>query len=396
MKLIPNLIPRFNLDYYFNDFIYSVKSIFANNDFDLKPLELIFGKRNFFFTNVGRSSLYIILKALNLPSHSKIGVPLYICMTVFDAIKKAGHVPYFIDIDIDNYTLDPSDLEDKIKDLSAVVVVHTFGRPADMDKINEIADGIPVIEDCAHSLLSEYKGRITGTLGDASFFSFKKYISAGEGGMLILNDEEFIEDVQKEIGLLKEPSKINEIKHSFFTYIHSSLYHKPLYGLFAFPIGSYINTNTNIKISTNGKFPITKIRKSDLGIFLKKLEGFREKVELQRRNSWILIDELESTSLILPYEKEHTWCNYYLFPIRFRNKRERDKAHELLRDFGVDSAKLYSETPKEARKFYGYRRNCPNSEIIADTVLVVPNYYTLSEEEMMRVADSIKKVERLL
>ena len=394
MKLIPNLIPRFNLDYYFNDFIYSVKSIFANNDFDLKPLELIFGKRNFFFTNVGRSSLYIILKALNLPSHSKIGVPLYICMTVFDAIKKAGHVPYFIDIDIDNYTLDPSDLEDKIKDLSAVVVVHTFGRPADMDKINEIADGIPVIEDCAHSLLSEYKGRITGTLGDASFFSFKKYISAGEGGMLILNNEEFIEDVQKEIGLLKEPSKINEIKHSFFTYIHSSLYHKPLYGLFAFPIGSYINTNT--KIGTNREFPITKIRKSDLSIFLKKLEGFREKVELQRRNSWILIDELESISLVLPYEKEHTWCNCYLFPVRFRNKRERDKAHELLRDFGVDSAKLYSETPKEARKFYGYGGNCPNSETIADTVLVVPNYYTLSEDEMMRVADSIKKVERLL
>jgi len=105
---------------------------------------------------------------------------------------------------------------------------------------------------------------------------------------------------------------------------------------------------------------------------------------------------LESTSLILPYEKEHTWCNYYLFPIRFRNKRERDKAHELLRDFGVDSAKLYSETPKEARKFYGYGGNCPNSETIADTVLVVPNYYTLSEDEMMRVADSIKKVERLL
>ena len=394
MKPIPNLIPRFNLDYYFNDFIYSVKSIFANNDFDLKPLESIFGKRKFFFTNVGRSSLYIILKALDLLPHSKIGVPLYICMTVFDAIKKAGHVPYFIDIDIDNYTLDPSDLEDKIKDLSAVVVVHTFGRPADMDEINEIADGIPVIEDCAHSLLSEYKGRITGTLGDVSFFSFKKYISAGEGGMLILNNEEFIEDVQKELGLLKEPSKINEIKHSFFTYIHSSLYHKPLYGLFAFPIGSYIITNT--KISTNREFPITKIRKSDLGIFLKKLKGFREKVELQRRNSWILIDELESTSLILPYEKKHTWCNYYLFPIRFRNKRERDKAHELLRDFGVDSAKLYSETPKEAEKCYGYRRNCPNSEIIADTVLVVPNYYTLSEDEMMRVADSIKKVERLL
>jgi len=393
MKIQPNLIPRFNLDYNLGDLLFSLKSILWGSDLDFRTLEAQF-ERNIFFTSNGRATLYVILKALNLPKKSKVGVPLYSCIVVFDAIIKSGYIPYFIDIDIDNYTLDPHDLEEKIEDLSAVVVIHTFGRPADMDEINEIADGIPVIEDCAHSLLSEYKGRITGTLGDASFFSFKKYISAGEGGMLILNDEKFIEDVQKEIGLLKEPTKINEIKHSFFTYIHSSLYHKPLYGLFAFPIGSYINTN--IKISTNGEFPITKIRKSDLGIFLKKLKGFREKVELQRRNSWILIDELESTSLVLPYEKEHTWCNYYLFPVRFRNKRERDKAHELLRDFGVDSAKLYSETPKEARKFYGYGRNCPNSETIADTVLVVPNYYTLSEDEMMRIAESIKKVERLL
>ena len=393
MKIQPNLIPRFNLDYNLGDLLFSLKSILWGSDLDFRTLEAQFG-RNIFFTSNGRAALYVILKALNLPKKSEVGVPLYSCTVVFDAIIKSGYVPYFIDINIDNYTLDPHDLEEKIEDLSAVVVIHTFGRPADMDEINEIADGIPVIEDCAHSLLSEYKGRITGTLGDASFFSFKKYISAGEGGMLILNDEEFIEDIQKEIGLLKEPSKINEIKHSFFTYIYSSLYHKPLYGLFAFPIGSYINTY--IKIGTNREFPITKIRKSDLGIFLKKLEGFREKVELQRRNSWILIDELESTSLILPYEKEHTWCNYYLFPVRFRNKRERDKAHELLRDFGVDSAKLYSETPKEARKFYGYGGNCPNSETIADTVLVVPNYYTLSEDEMMRIAESIKKVERLL
>ncbi len=58
-------------------------------------------------------------------------------------------------------------------------MVHTFGRPADMDSISRVANDIPVIEDCAHSLLSEYKGRITGTMGVASFFSFKKYIAAG-------------------------------------------------------------------------------------------------------------------------------------------------------------------------------------------------------------------------
>ncbi|RLC74472.1 MAG: hypothetical protein DRI61_16565, partial [Chloroflexi bacterium] len=148
-----------NLDYNFKDYYNGVKTIFKNDNFDLKPLEPLFGKRTFFFTNSGRSSLYVILKALNLPKGSKIGVPLYSCTVVFDAIVKAGHVPCFIDIDFDNYTMDPYDLEEKIDDLSAVVVIHTFGRPADMDRIRKIADDKPVIEDCAHSLLSEYKGK---------------------------------------------------------------------------------------------------------------------------------------------------------------------------------------------------------------------------------------------
>ena len=389
MKLIPNLIPRFNLDYYFNDFIYSVKSIFANNDFDLKPLELIFGKRNFFFTNVGRSSLYIILKALNLPSHSKIGVPLYICMTVFDAIKKAGHVPYFIDIDIDNYTLDPSDLEDKIKDLSAVVVVHTFGRPADMDKIKEVAGDKPIIEDCAHSLLSKYRGKLTGTIGDASFFSLSKYISAGEGGMIIVNNSS-IDGFQKEIDLLKEPSVFNEFKHSFIVYAKSFFYHKPWFGLFALPIG--LSIEDKVDIMNKRGFEVAGIRKSDLGILLKKLVTFKRKVEMQRKNSFFLMGELKDTPVTLPYERKDTYCNYYLFPIRFDNKKERDLVSDFLRDKGIDTSKLYSETPLKAKQLYGYKGDCPNTEKLADTILVIPNHYTLKEKELTKIAESVKEV----
>jgi len=106
MRPIPSLIPRFNLDYGFSDFCYGVKSILGSDDFNLGPLESIFGKRNFLFTNYGRSSLYVILRALNLPKGSKIGVPLYSCTVVFDAIVNAGYVPCFIEID-DNYTVDP-------------------------------------------------------------------------------------------------------------------------------------------------------------------------------------------------------------------------------------------------------------------------------------------------
>ena len=154
MKPNPGLIPRFNLDYDFNDFCYAIKSTLTDSVFDLDLLYSTFGRKTFLFTNYGRSSLYAILKSLNLPPDSKIGVPLYSCTVVFDAIVNAGLTPCFIDID-DNYTMDPDDLQEKIEDLEAVVVIHTFGRPADIDKIKNISGDKPVIEDCAHSLLSE-------------------------------------------------------------------------------------------------------------------------------------------------------------------------------------------------------------------------------------------------
>ena len=129
---------------------------------------------------------------------------------------------------------------------------------------------------------------------------------------------------------------------------------------------------------------------------LKKLAVFKRKVELQRKNSFFLIEELKDTIGKLPYERKDTDCNYYLFPIRFNNRKERDKAHEYLSSMGIDTAKLYGETPMKARRFYGYEGDCPNSEIVADTVLIIPNYYTLSKKDLLKVTSSIKKIGGLL
>ena len=389
MKPKPGLIPRFNLDYRFKDFCYGVKSAFSGDEFDLKPLESIFGEKTFLFMSYGRGSLYVVLRALNLPKGSKVGVPLYLCTVVFDAIVNAGFVPCFIEVD-DNYTVDPEDLEEKIEDLSAVVVVHTFGRPADMDKIREIAGDRPVIEDCAHSLLSEYKGKKTGTLGDASFFSLAKYISAGGGGMIIVNNDGLADRLQREIDALKEPSGLNNVKHSFIVYARSFFYHKPWFGLFALPIG--LSIEDKVDLMTKRSFEVAGINKNDLSLMLKKLAVFKRRVEMQRKNSFFLIEELKDTSLKLPYERKGTYCNYYFFPVRFEDKEERDPASDFLREKGIDTSKLYSETPLKAKQSYGYEGNCPNTEKLADTILVIPNYYTLSQEDLSKIAESMKEV----
>ena len=393
MRPVPNLIPRFNKDYNVNDFIRSIRSIVGRDNIELMPLRHIFEDKTFFFTNTGRTSLYIILKALNLPKGSKVGVPLYSCTVVFDAIIKAGCAPTFIDIDLDNYTLDPKDLVRKIDDLSAVVVIHTFGRPAEMDRINKIAGDVPIIEDCAHSLLSEYKRMMTGTIGTASFFSLSKYISSGDGGMIILNKPELKDRFHVEIGSLNKPALLNEVKHAVFTYMLSRSYHKPWYGIFTLPIGSHIVDKVDV-VGNKGFKTAEKIRNGDFIIFLRKLQTFREKVELQRKNSQVLLERLKDTLLILPYEKEDTYWNCYLFPIRFDNKKERDVAHIDLRAMGVDTAKLWSMTPSTARQIYGYMGDCPNTEILADTILTIPNYYTLSKKEILRIVDGVNKMRK--
>lgn len=383
MRPTPSLIPRFNFDYSINDFCTGIKSIF-NNEFDMEVLYSIFGPKKMFFTNYGRTALYVILKSLNLPLGSKIGVPLYCCTVVFDSIINAGHIPKFIDIN-SNYTIDPEDLKEKVHDLSALIVVHTFGRPADMDTIKKVAQGIPIIEDCSHSILSEYKGEITGTIGDISIFSLSKYISAGGGGLLIINNDSFQEDIKKEIVNLQKPSKLDEIKHSTNAYMRSFFYRKPWFGLIGMPIGLMLENKVDLMAKKSTK--MTQRYGSYTSVTLKKLKDFKEKVEIQRNNSFFLLDQLENSSMILPYEEKETYCNYYLFPLIISN---RDEKREILRKKGIDTTSLFSLIPKIARSRYGYINDCPFTEEVSERIITVPNHYSLKKNEIEKVAAIIK------
>ncbi|KKG15975.1 hypothetical protein EO98_04535 [Methanosarcina sp. 2.H.T.1A.6] len=387
IKPDPMLIPRFNIDYGMKDFIDSLTNL--KTKADTSQLTELFCNSSIGFTNSGRTSLYVILMALNLPANSNVGVPLYCCPSVFDAIIQAGHKPFFLDIDSDNYTVSPEHLEKKIDDIEAVIAIHTFGRPADLDKIQKIAGEKPVIEDCAHALLSQYKGKLAGTIATAGFFSFRtgKYISAGEGGMVTTRNPELAENVKKEIQKLPEPSGTDEIKHTIKTCARSTLYHRPWFGLVSLPLGSRIEDK--VDLMNKYSFKTAKIRNTDLQVVAKKLQDFQEKVEQQRQNSQYLIEYLKGMDLKLPFETKDTYCNYYLFPVQVNEESERDKVCESLRTKGIDTTKLFSKTPAIARINYGYKGDCPNTEKVADRILTIPNHYMLKEDELKKVSDAM-------
>ena len=144
-------------------------------------------------TEYGRMALYFILKAMDLPAGSEVVVPAFTFWVVPEIVRVAGLTPVFADIDPATFTLSPDALQRAITPrTSAVLPTHLYGLSCEMDPILAIArdNNLKVIEDCAHSLGATYKGRMVGTLGDASFFSFQAFkpLNTYGGGLAWLRD----------------------------------------------------------------------------------------------------------------------------------------------------------------------------------------------------------------
>jgi dTDP-4-amino-4,6-dideoxygalactose transaminase len=172
-----------------------------------------FRTKHAFAVNNGRTALLTILQALGISKGDEVLVQAYTCVAVPEPVLWLGAKPVYVDCEGETLGMDPTDLRRKITSKAKVVIIqHTLGNPAQIDEIMAIARqyGLIVIEDCAHALGAEYKGKKVGTFGAASFFSFgrDKVISSVFGGMIITQDEA----LAKRIGIIRNsfetPSKL--------------------------------------------------------------------------------------------------------------------------------------------------------------------------------------------
>ena len=170
-----------------------------------RPLEEEFkkylGVRYAVSFNSGRSALMAILEAMEIKNGDEVLLQAFTCNSAVNPILNRGLKPVFVDIDA-TLNMDPEDLKKKITSRSkAIMVQHTFGWPAQIEEILEIARGnnLFLIEDCAHSLGAKYRGKFCGVFGDAAFFSFgrDKIISSVFGGMAVTDDEKIGERLNK-------------------------------------------------------------------------------------------------------------------------------------------------------------------------------------------------------
>ena len=182
--------------------------------------------------NSGTDALHIALRALNIGKGDEVITTAFTFVATAEAIGMVGAKPVFVDINPDTFNIDPDKIEAAITpDTKAIIPVHLYGQPCEMDKIMAIAQkhNLRVVEDCAQAIGSSYKGKKVGTFGDIGCYSFyptKNLGTMGDGGLCTTNSEELKEHIialrnhgshvryhNDELGL---NSRLDEIQADYF------------------------------------------------------------------------------------------------------------------------------------------------------------------------------------
>ncbi|MEP3441191.1 MAG: aminotransferase class I/II-fold pyridoxal phosphate-dependent enzyme [Sulfitobacter sp.] len=177
------------------------------------------------------AALFLSLKALGLPRDAKVLIPAFTFAAVPSSVIHAECVPVLCECN-ENYRIDLEDFAHKLPEVSAVIVSHMRGHTSDMDAIMALCDAaaVPVIEDAAHSLGTTWDGKNIGTIGKVGCFSFQSYklLNAGEGGIMITDDENLIAQAVIMSGAYEHNWKKHPVLHDAFAQWQNRL---PLYNL---------------------------------------------------------------------------------------------------------------------------------------------------------------------
>jgi len=392
-------IPRYEREYSFKDFSRVLSVLSTRTAPDTAAVEHFPAAERILFRS-GRECLFVILKALKLRARARVGVPLYCCGAVFESIAAAGCVPVFLDVDLNTYSVDLDFLGRIRTSLDVIVVIHTFGYPANLSAVRACLGShqVPIVEDCAQALFSESEGHFVGTQTQASFFSFglHKPAAVGGGGLAVFNDPDLAQSAARESCQLTSESVGRELRHVLICWARSLAYCRPIYGaLLASALGRFRDRQASC-VGKDGTLEEVKaysparMRWSDQTLLESRIGRFRDELPALSRNTQFLRSALQNASLEIPAEPSHGVWNHFLLPVRYGNANRRTVGRQLLRRFRVDTGPLYRNCIVDARRF-GYTGECPKAEEAAQTVCTVPNHACLSASQIEFIGEALRR-----
>jgi len=326
-------------------------------------------------TNSCTAALHLVMKSHNIgPGDEVITTPMTFAASV-NVIEHVGAKPVFADVYHDGFNIDPANIEAAItKKTKAIVPVHFAGLPCDLDKIYEIArkHNLVVIEDAAHAIGSEYRGKKIGSFGNPTCFSFyvTKNIATAEGGFVSTSNELLAERIKilclhgMDLGAWQRYSK------------HGNKHYQVVYP-------GYKNNLTDIA--------------SSLGIHqLKKLDNF---ISIRKKYADIYYQELkEYDELILPRGNSHDRHAWHLYPVIVKPEIMRASRDEVMNaltaeNIGIGVHFRAVHLHEYYSNKYGYVEGMyPNAEFIGERVFSLPLTPKMTEDDIDAVIFGLKRI----
>ena len=305
----------------------------------------------------GLDALFLILKAMDIGEGDEVIVPSNTFIATALAVSYTGATPVFVEPELKSYNMDPARLEAAITDQTkAVIAVHLQGRPADMDRILQIAGkyGLKVMEDAAQAHGVRYKGKTVGTFGDAAAFSFypgKNLGALGDGGAVVTNNQKLADQVRA--------------------------------------LGNYGSNQKYSHIYKGINSRLDELQAAFLRVKLTQLDKWNDARTAIAKKYFAGI---QNEKIALPPKPDADFGHiYHVFAIRCR---ERDALEQYLADHGVGTVKHYP-VPMHLQECYadlGYKRgDFPIAEEISDTIISLPMFYGMTQAQVQYVIDVINQ-----
>jgi len=333
-----------------------------------KEIAGYFGAKHAVGVASGTDALQLALIACGIKPGDEVITTPFTFIATAEAITKCGAKQVFVDIDPETCNIEPSKIEAKItKKTRAILPVHLYGQPADMNPVLELAKkyNLKIIEDCAQALGASYKGKKVGTLGDAgclSFFPSKVLGAYGDGGMVVTNDA----DIAEKVAMLRNHGS----RKKYYALVHG------------------FNSR------------LDELQAAILRVKLRHLDSWIEHRRQKAATYTKLLDQM--TGIQPPHIAPYSYhvFNYYTIRIssptqsepQSQSKSSRDKFQGHLNSKGIATAIYYplSMHLQEIYKPLGYKPgDFPESEKAQEQVLSLPLYPELGDEQIGEIVKSI-------
>src|SRR5580692_4832944 len=303
----------------------------------------------------GTTGLHLALAALDLKPGDEVIIPDLTFVATANAVAYTGATPVLADIDADTLCIDPASVRSLISERTkAIIPVHLYGHPADMDALTEIGDahGVDIIEDAAEAHGAEYKGRRVGGLAKCGVFSFygNKVITTGEGGMLTTNDREFYERARRLRDHAMSPQRRYFHEERGFNY-------------------RITNLQAALGVAQLERIDEFLERRAEIMSWYEQEIATTERVRLNRVKNWA---------------KSAFWM--ICLEVDWFDEARRDLFMQTLRDRGIDSRPYFctmSSMPMYKQK------SMPISARKAQIGLNLPSYFELTKLEVQRIGSDV-------